>query len=149
MKWYLSFGAAALVAVSSAACNNSDTSTLTPMPVTSTTAPTPTATSTTETHTGTVPVGGADAYAFNVVTAGTVSITLTAAGPPANIIMGIGVGTPSGTVCTPISGASVTSAASNVAQLTGSASAGALCAIVFDIGNQTGPITYSITVVHT
>ena len=141
MKWYRSVGIAALVAVSSAACNSSSASTLTPVAVSPTLV--------TESHTGTVAVGGADAYGFNVVQPGDVTVTMTAAGPPANIIMGMGIGVPSGTTCTPISSTLIAVPAGTTPQVSGSVTiAGSLCVLIFDIGNQTAPITYSITITH-
>src|SRR5438552_3337134 len=119
----------------------------------STTTPTltPTVPLTKETFTGTVDPMGSKWHNFTVVQAGEVDITLTAAGPPATIFMGLAVGLPNATdgSCTLISGASVNVQASTFAQLLGSASPGALCVEIHDIGNQTATITYTITVEHT
>jgi hypothetical protein len=95
-------------------------------------------------------MGGSDFHTFTVVAAGEVDITLTAAGPPSTIFMGIGVGTPSsdGTTCALISGASTIQPAGNVPQLSGTANPGNYCISVYDVGNQTAPITYTIAVVH-
>src|SRR3954465_5313476 len=95
------FIAAASLAVSSA-CSSDSSSPTAP------TGGTPSVPATNETFTGTVPVGGSDIHAFTVVlTNGDLNVTLTAAGPPPTINMGIAVGTLSGSACTPISGASV------------------------------------------
>jgi len=75
-------------------------------------------------------------------------VTLTAAGPPATIPMGVGVGTPGTGACGVLPGASVTTGAGATAQLTGLVSAGTLCVTVYDVGNQTAAVTYSLTVVH-
>ena len=108
----------------------------------------PTISATTETFTGTVNPGGSDSHNFTVAqSGGQVSVTLTAAGPPATIFMGVGVGTPSGTACTLIA-QSPPSQAGTASVLSGTAQAGAYCVTVFDIGNQTAPITYSVTVSH-
>jgi len=108
----------------------------------------PTISATTETFTGTVDVGGSDTHNFNVAqSGGQVSITLTAAGPPPTIFMGVGVGTPSGSTCALIA-QSPPSQAGTAAVLSGTAQAGAYCVVVFDIGNQTAQITYSVTVSH-
>ena len=108
----------------------------------------PTVSATTETFSGTVNVGGSDTHNFNVAqSGGQVSVTLTAAGPPATIFMGVGVGTPSGSSCSLIA-QSPPSQAGTAAVLSGTAQAGAYCVSVFDIGNQTAPITYSVTVSH-
>jgi len=92
--------------------------------------------------------GGSDSHNFNVAqSGGQVNVTLTAAGPPATIFMGVGVGTPSGATCSLIA-QSPPSQAGTATVLSGTAQAGAYCVTVFDIGNQTAPITYSVTVSH-
>lgn len=128
------------LALTMAACSGSDsTATLT----------TPAATTTTETFTGTVPVGGVSFSPFTVAQAGTVSVTLTAAGPPATIFMGLGIGTPSASTCAVITSDSTITPASATAQLSGTVAAGAYCVQVYDVGNQATPVTYSVTVAHT
>jgi len=129
------------LALTMAACSSSDPTAT----VTSPSAPT-----TTETFTGTVqPNFGVDFHAFTVAQSGAVSVTLTAAGPPATIFMGMGIGTPSATTCAVISGDSTIAPASATAQLTGNLSAGSYCVQVYDVGNQAAPVTYSVTVAHT
>lgn len=99
--------------------------------------------------TGTVPVGGSDIHNFTIVLSnGQVNITLTQAGPPSTIYMGLGIGTPSGLSCALLSGASVATPAGTVAQLVGTAQAGTYCVAVFDAGNQSADVTYSVTVTH-
>ena len=104
-----------------------------------------------ETFPGTLAPGASAFHSFTVVQAGEVDITLTAAGPPPTITMGLAVGVPNTTTgaCDLIPGASVNAQASQFSQLLGSASPGALCVKISDIGNQTGPITYTIVVEHT
>jgi hypothetical protein len=109
----------------------------------------PSATPTTDTFSGTVAVGGYDFKPFTVgVSNGQVNVDLTAAGPPPTIFMGVGVGTPSGSDCTLLSGASVVAQAGSTAQLSGTASAGSYCVMVFDAGNQTADVSYTVTVSH-
>ena len=120
----------------------------------SSTAPTtlPPAAVTTETFTGTVQVGGQNVHNFTVTTPGTVSITMTAAGPPATITMGLGIGNPNTAGnCIFLSGGTTQATASaSTPQLSGAlTSSGAYCVAIGDIGNAAGPITYSITVSHT
>ena len=104
---------------------------------------------TTETFTGTVPIGGSDIHTFTIVLSnGQVNITLTQAGPPSTIYMGLGIGTPSGSNCALLSGGSVATPAGTVAQLVGTTPAGAYCVAVFDAGNQSADVTYSVTVTH-
>jgi len=111
------------------------------------------ATVTTETFTGTVQVLGTNVHNFTVTTPGTVSVTMTAAGPPSTITMGLGIGNPnSAGNCIFLSGGVTNSAVASTTtpQLTGTlTSSGAYCVAIGDIGNAAGPITYSITVSHT
>jgi hypothetical protein len=102
----------------------------------------------TDTFTGTVQVNGKAIHNFNVEKSGQVSATLTGASPPASIVMGLGIGTPGENACGLLHGASVNTAAGSTAQLTGVVSPGTLCVTVFDIGNQTAPVTYTVSVVH-
>ena len=109
----------------------------------------PTTSPTTETFTGTVPVGGTDAHNFTVALSnGQVNIILTAAGPPSTIFMGLGIGTPTDSTCTALSGGSVVTQAGASAQLSGTAAAGSYCVVVSDVGNQVADVTYSVTVTH-
>ena len=107
--------------------------------------------STTETFTGTVQVGGSDIHQFTVGQQGNVSITLTQAGDPPTILMGLGVGQPpnaTSTACVILSGGFVQTAAGTNAQLAGTAPAGLYCVQVVDIGQALAPINYTVTVVH-
>ena len=109
----------------------------------------PSATPTTDVFAGTVAVGGSVTHSFTVVLSnGQVNVTLTAAGPPATIFMGLGIGTPTGSTCTLLSGGSLATPAGSIAQLSGTAQAGTYCVAVYDVGNQTGDVTYSVTVTH-
>jgi hypothetical protein len=83
-----------------------------------------------------------------VTTAGQVTVTLTSATPPATVPVGLGIGTPSGSDCLVLPGASVTATAGTTSQLSGIVSPGNYCVTVYDVGSQTGPITYAVTVVH-
>jgi hypothetical protein len=135
-----------LLTVLSVGCGqNSDTSSASTTPTTA-----PTANPTTDKFTGTVPVGGSDVKTFNILLAnGQLNVILTAAGPPATIQMGLGVGSYSGSTCTLFQGGFVTVPAGATAQLAGTAtSAGAYCVQVSDVGNQTAPVTYAVTVIH-
>jgi hypothetical protein len=125
-----------LVAV--AGCSGSDTPAVT----------TPSATRTTDTFSGTVVIGGHDFHSFGVAAAGTVDVTLTAAAPPATIAMGINIGIPGDGQCPPIAGGSAMAAAASSVQLSGVASPSTLCVDVHDIGNQSAPVSYTVTVTH-
>jgi hypothetical protein len=113
---------------------------------------TPTAPSTalvTETFTGTVDPGGESNNPFNVTASGgQVNVTLTAAGPPSTIYMGVGVGSWANSTCTLLTNGYTLTPAGTTAQLSGTVNAGAYCVKVFDAGNQTAQITYAVTVTH-
>jgi hypothetical protein len=103
----------------------------------------------TETFTGTVNVAGNDFHPFTVTTSNlSLAVTLTEAGPPSTIFMGLGVGVYSGTTCTLISTGYLTTQAATTAQLSGTITAGAYCVMVFDVGNQSAPVTYTAVVTH-
>ena len=117
----------------------------------------PTGTVVTETFMGTLnpPVNGAfqaNVHTFAVTTAGgSINVTLTAAGPPSTIQLGLGLGNPSATgTCSLIPGFTQQTAAGSTAQISGSgAPAGAYCVVIGDIGNVLQPVSYTITVAHT
>src|SRR5947209_2820543 len=116
------------LAMGAAACSGSNS--------TSSSAITTPATSITETFAGTVqPNFGTDFHNFNVAQTGTLSVTLTAAGPPSTIYMGIGIGTPSASTCAVIQADSTIAPAGVTAQLSGTLAAGAYCVQVYDVGN--------------
>jgi hypothetical protein len=135
---------AVLVCVAlSAACDNSGDSSTTTSPTA--------VLLTTETYTGTVQPGGSDSHNFTVSQQGEVDVTLTAVGPPATIFMGLGLGTPGATAgtCTLQASVSIATQASSTPQLPVTApQAGTYCFSVYDIGNQTAPVDYTVTVSH-
>jgi hypothetical protein len=103
----------------------------------------------TETFPGTVPVLGSDVHSFTASQAGEVDVTLTAVGPPTTIQVGLAIGSlasANSTICLPISGGATT--ATTGSTLTGTLNAGTYCVMVFDVGNDTGPLTYTVTVKH-
>jgi hypothetical protein len=102
----------------------------------------------TDTFTGTVQVNGRAIHNFTVEKSGPVSVTLTGASPPTSIVMGIAIGTPGEGACGVLQGATVNTAAGSAAQLTGVVSPGTLCVTIFDVGNQTAAVTYTVSVVH-
>jgi hypothetical protein len=136
----------AFVLVAAAACGGGNSSG---------TIATPSGTVVTDTFTGTValPVAGvlqADIHNFTVAVAGTVSVTLVSAGPPATITMLLGIGNPSSTGgCSLLSGGSTPAVASSTAQLSGTLVAGTYCVAVGDLGNALQPVVYTVTVAHT
>ena len=126
------------VVLTSAACKGNDSSTPT----------TPTApTTTTNTFTGTVAVGGRAMHNFTVAQAGQVSVTLTAASP-SSVVLGLGIGMPSDSTCALLPGGSTTALAGSAAQLTGVLTPATFCVSVYDVGNQTAAVSYTVTVTH-
>jgi hypothetical protein len=110
----------------------------------------PTGTVVTDTFNGTVQPGGASVNNFTVTVAGSVSVTLVSATPPATIAMGLGIGNPSATgTCSFLTNGTTVTQSGTVAQLSGTVAAGAYCVAVVDVGNAAGPITYTVTVAHT
>ena len=130
----------AFCSVFGAACNKNDTTTTAPSAPTS---------PTTETLNGSMAQNGTAIRTFTATQAGTVSVTLASAGPPAAIVLGLGVGirAVTGTDCKFTQ--TVNTPAGTAPQLTVAVDAGTYCAGVYDIGNI-GPngITVSITVTH-
>jgi hypothetical protein len=110
----------------------------------------PTAPQTVDSFTGTVAVSGRDSHTFTV-TAGNqpLLVTLTAAGPPPAIFVGVGVGVPAADgTCTIATGSVFLAQAGMTGQLSGAVAAGSYCVVVFDPGNQTGPIDSAVSVAH-
>lgn len=135
-----SLGLVAAVAFASACGGSSTTSPTTPGSVTP---------PTTEVFTGVLPVGGSAFHPFTIALSnGQVSATLTAAGPPSTVSLGLGVGTPNGSACSLFSGSSVIAQASTTAHITGTADAGSYCVSIFDVGNQSTDVTYTVRVTH-
>jgi hypothetical protein len=101
----------------------------------------------TETFTGTLTVNGAQTHPVYNGATGTVTATLTSLGENAPEKVGISMGTLAGATCTVVlhnDNAVVTSYLSG----TVSTLAGALCVRIFDVGKLTGPVEYTISVVH-
>ena len=130
-----------------AACGQSDTSTSTTAP--STTAPP----SAVEAFSGTLQPTATNLHQFTVKETGYVEITLLgvvpqlAVGPSAPITVGLGIGTPSG-FGTCIVLYQVNAQPGTAAQIIGTATAGPDCLTVFDVGNLTQPVNYTVIVAH-
>lgn len=110
---------------------------------------TPTTPRTTETFSGTVQVGGSAFHSFRVGATGSTDVTLTAASPPPTIVMGLALGTPDDAGnCNRLAGASVNTPAGSTAQLASLTSSATLCVQIRDVGNQTAPVAYTVSVTH-
>jgi hypothetical protein len=131
--------------VCAAACHGSAaTSTTAASTVTTVAAPT-----TTEDFAGTVPVGGAKFYSFTVTTNGTVNLTLNTVGGtgvPSTVMLGLGIGTPSGKVCA--TATTINTASGTTPQVTGTYAPGLYCANVADVGNLEAPATFDVSIAH-
>jgi hypothetical protein len=104
---------------------------------------------TTERFSGTVGVGGSAINQFTVLlSGGLLTVTLTAAGPPSNVVMGITVGRWDGTTCSALQGGTVPASAGSAPQIAGNVDAGRYCLSVFDVGNLSAAVTFNATVTH-
>jgi hypothetical protein len=141
---------AALLAVSSLACGGDSSSS---------TLPTTPTNAVSDTLVGSVaaPVNGSLQTASNNFNsgAGTVSVTLTSAvetladgSKLANVVMGVGIGSPSGSSCSLMANAFTTAQPSSTVVLSGTVAAGTYCIQLSDVTNQLGPVSYAIVVNH-
>jgi hypothetical protein len=138
LPWFLP---TLLLATLAAACSKSPT---TPTDVTPTTQ--------SEIYTGQLTVGGSQFYSFTTVTAGTTDITLTGLRPlngpsaPFSAAIGVGLGIPQGTDCALSNAITTTPGLSK--QLSVATNVSIYCVKIADIGQLTGPIEYTVRVVH-
>ena len=102
----------------------------------------------TETFESRLGIQGAATRSFTVQDAGTISVTLTSIGPPATVEVGVGVGIPNGSGAGCNMARSVVTGASGSPQLSVAADGGAYCVRIFDVGNLTGDVSFSLTVLH-
>ena len=103
---------------------------------------------TTEAFSGTLEVGSAASYAFAVLESGTVKVTLVEVGGtlvPPTIMLGMGIGTPSGRGCS--SNPTMVQAGSEP-QVTGTFAPGRYCVGLSDVGNLLAPATFLVTIAH-
>lgn len=93
------------------------------------------------------PLGGA-ARLFTASRAGVVSVTLTAAGPPSTVALGLGVGIPRSDGGGCLLSQSVITPAGPAAQLSTSVDAGDYCVKLFDGGTLTELVTVTVALTH-
>jgi len=127
----------AVAAVAAASCGDDAAATTTPS-----------VPRTTESFSGTVQVGGTAFHSFRVGATGVTEVTLTSAAPPTTVVMGLAIGTVDDAGCTRLAGAAVNTPAGATPQLAGLTTSGSLCVQIRDVGNQAGPVTYSVSVTH-
>jgi hypothetical protein len=111
------------------------------------TAPTPPV-NVTETFSGSVNQNGAVTHTFNSMASGSLSATLSVLGPDSTQVIGMSLGTLSGTTCTTV--LSNDRSTQGTVIIGGVSSLAQLCVRAYDIGTITAaePFTYEITVVH-
>lgn len=115
----------------------------------STTATSPTSTSpVTETFTGQVIVGGSASHAFTAASAGTVSLTLASLGPPADLVVGFGIGIPQTNGASCLLSQAVQTGAATSPQITLQVDAGTYCVRLYDLGTLKSPAAFMVTIVR-
>lgn len=123
--------------LAAAACDNAlDNLPLTPDPVT-----------VTETFTGSININGAATHTFFTSATGATTATLTSLGENPPALIGLSMGTWSGSTCSLIltnDRAVVTSVVTGTVTTLG----GSLCVRIYDVGSLTGPVSYEIRVEH-
>ncbi len=103
-----------------------------------------------EVFASTLPVGGFKFYTFNIAVNGTVNVTLNSvsgAGVPATVQLGLGIGQPAGTDCTATVNATAGST-SAAPQVTGTFGPGLFCVRIYDVGNLFAPASFNVTIAH-
>jgi hypothetical protein len=129
----------ALAVSLAAACSNSST------PAPSATGPT------TELFSGSLSVQDSSFYSFNATQAGTVSLMLASVTSPGGratspVILGLAFGIPMGTGCT--HDQSLETPAALTPQISTSTATGVHCVDVYDVGNLTNPVSFTVRIVH-
>jgi len=131
------------------ACSHNTTSSA-PSSTTSTTSTTPAAPTVSESFTGTLPVGGFKFFSFNIAVNGTVNVTLNSvsgAGVPSTVQLGLGIGSPAGLDCSATVNATAGATAAKP-QATGTFGPGTFCVRVYDVGNLFAAANFNITIAH-
>jgi FAD/FMN-containing dehydrogenase len=101
----------------------------------------------TETFSGNLNTNGGATHTFTATTTGSMSATLTTVAPDSATVMGFAIGTWNGTACSHLI-AKDDATQTSVLFGTVTSPAASLCVRVYDIGRFTGPVSYTITVVH-
>ena len=113
-----------------------------------TTSPTATTSPVTETFSAQFFPGGSAARSFTAASAGTVSITLTQIGPPADLVVGLAVGIPQSNGSGCYMTQSVNAGAASSPQLTVPVDAGSYCVRLYDLGTMKAVAAFSVTIVR-
>lgn len=99
----------------------------------------------TDTFTGTLSAKASDGHLVTVAKNGNIDVTLTGLNPTTTITVGLGLGQPVAEGCSLLI---YNEGAKAGTILSGSAGPGNYCVIVYDVGNVTDPLTYTLSVVH-
>jgi hypothetical protein len=106
---------------------------------------TPSTVASTQTFAGTLQPGSSASFNFTVSVESTATLAITALAPQSTVTMGLGIGQ-FATTCTLFSSVENAKVGSTYpVDLT----PGAYCVEIYDLGNLTGPNTYTLTVTHT
>jgi hypothetical protein len=116
-----------------------------------TTSPSSTTAPTSELFSGSLSAQGSSFYSFNATTAGTVSLMLASVTPDggrstSTVILGLAFGIPMGTGCT--HDQSLETAAALTSQIATPTTSGVHCVDVYDVGNLTGPVSFTVRILH-
>jgi hypothetical protein len=105
--------------------------------------------SNTETFSGALPQqGNVVAGTFSVSQTGTVSVTLASDSAASAVALGLGIGTPIGTTGCTLTTSTTNAVAGSAAQISVTENSGSYCVALYDVGNLTAAVTYTITVAH-
>ncbi len=128
------------IALTAWACSNKSTGS-------TSTVTTPTTTATvTDTFSGNLTINGAATFQFPVQSSGTITATLVSLGPDSSLAIGVSIGTWNGTACQVVL---ANDKATQGTTVVGAVSAsGTLCARVYDVGQLTATLPFSVSIVH-
>lgn len=129
---------ALLSAVTASACGDDETPPTTPAP----------ATTASVTWTTSLATAGTSSRSFRTTRTGTVSITLQSLGAPAGTVVGLGVGIPLGDGSGCVLSRSVETTSGTTAQLELDVDAGSYCVQVYDRGELTQPVSFTVLLVY-
>jgi hypothetical protein len=101
-----------------------------------------------EIFSGTLAVRGSSLSTFTVAQAGTVAVTISSVGPPPNIVVGLGLGTPNVTGACDFSTSNPAAVAASKPQITVTEPAGQYCIEIYDVGDLTGAVSFTLTIRH-
>jgi hypothetical protein len=130
----------AAVLIAAAGCNKATTPTPTPSSLEGSLA--------VQVFTGAIDQEGEAFYSFTVARSGTISmmlLDLREGGAASSAEMQLGIGVPAGTGCF-VSTGTATVAAGPTPQITRDSTPGVYCARITDVGNLSGPATFSINI---